>query len=210
MKKIIFALFIISIIVISCYKDDVPNTQYVKANQSSEEVVLDSDAYTAARSGQRDLILFRGSLSTDNYLLTIDGSAPRMHTVYNKNKVAYLQFSYGLNDPINYGGVNYKHYKILVMYKDSTYDKLVAYSKDTVNIFKFIPQGDNLLFDGHPSKYVSWTRSSKLRSSINEWRGASLINVPQWIIKFDSSTMITDYRYPINKQSNLFQPPHKN
>lgn len=213
-KLLVASILIIIIVLFGCYKDELgisSNTPSPTFKKEFQEVILDDIVDNQqARSGQRDLILFRQSLSTDNYLLTIDGSVPRTHTVYNKNKVAYLQFAYGLNDPINYGGVNYKHYKILVMYKDSTYDKLVAYSKDTVNIFKFIPQGDNLLFDGHPSKYVSWTRSSRARSSINEWRGASLINIPQWNIKFDTVTMVNDYRYPRTKHSNLFQPPHSN
>lgn len=206
MKKLIFALFIVSVLVIGCYKDDIP-TQYIKANQTSEEVVLDS---ISTRSGERDLILFRNSLSTDNYLLSLDGSVQREHKVFNKYKVAYLQFSLGLDAPISVGSIDYTHYKILVMYKDSTFDKLVAYSKDTLDYFKFYPVGDNVLRDAHPAKVVSWTKTSKLKSSVNEFRALSLISVPQWIIKYDSSIIVTDYRFPINKQSNLFQPPHKN
>lgn len=206
MKKLIFALFIVSVLVIGCYKDDIP-TQYIKANQTSEEVVLDS---ISTRSGERDLILFRNSLSTDNYLLSLDGSVQREHKVFNKYKVAYLQFSLGLDAPISVGSIDYTHYKILVMYKDSTFDKLVAYSKDTLDYFKFYPVGDNVLRDAHPAKVVSWTKTSKLKSSVNEFRALSLISVPQWIIKYDSSVIVTDYRFPINKQSNLFQPPHKN
>jgi len=206
MKKLIFALFIVSVLVIGCYKEDIP-TQYIKANQTSEEVVLDS---ISTRSGERDLILFRNSLSTDNYLLSLDGSVQREHKVFNKYKVAYLQFSLGLDAPISVGSIDYTHYKILVMYKDSTFDKLVAYSKDTLDYFKFYPVGDNVLRDAHPAKVVSWTKTSKLKSSVNEFRALSLISVPQWIIKYDSSVIVTDYRFPINKQSNLFQPPHKN
>lgn len=206
MKKLIFALFIVSVLVIGCYKDDIP-TQYIKANQTSEEVVLDS---ISTRSGERDLILFRNSLSTDNYLLSLDGSVQREHKVFNKYKVAYLQFSLGLDAPISVGSIDYTHYKILVMYKDSTFDKLVAYSKDTLDYFKFYPVGDNVLRDAHPAKVVSWTKTSKLKSSVNEFRALSLIGIPQWIIKYDSSVIVTDYRFPINKQSNLFQPPHKN
>ena len=206
MKKLIFALFIVSVLVIGCYKEDLP-TQYIKANQTSEEVVLDS---ISTRSGERDLILFRNSLSTDNYLLSLDGSVQREHKVFNKYKVAYLQFSLGLDAPISVGSIDYTHYKILVMYKDSTFDKLVAYSKDTLDYFKFYPVGDNVLRDAHPAKVVSWTKTSKLKSSVNEFRALSLISVPQWIIKYDSSVIVTDYRFPINKQSNLFQPPHKN
>ncbi len=206
MKKLIFALFIVSVLVIGCYKEDLP-TQYIKANQTSEEVVLDS---ISTRSGERDLILFRNSLSTDNYLLSLDGSVQREHKVFNKYKVAYLQFSLGLDAPISVGSIDYTHYKILVMYKDSTFDKLVAYSKDTLDYFKFYPVGDNVLRDAHPAKVVSWTKTSKLKSSVNEFRALSLISVPQWIIKYDSSIIVTDYRFPINKQSNLFQPPHKN
>ena len=163
MKKLIFALFIVSVLVIGCYKDDIP-TQYIKANQTSEEVVLDS---ISTRSGERDLILFRNSLSTDNYLLSLDGSVQREHKVFNKYKVAYLQFSLGLDAPISVGSIDYTHYKILVMYKDSTFDKLVAYSKDTLDYFKFYPVGDNVLRDAHPAKVVSWTKTSKLKSSVN-------------------------------------------
>jgi len=209
MKKILFIFFVISALIVACYKEDIPNTQYIKANQSLEEIVLDSLVSTRI-SGEKDLILFRNSLSTDNYLLTIDGSQQREHKVFNKFKVAYLQFSLGLDAPISVGGVGYTHYKVLVMYKDSTYDKLVAYSKDTLDYFKFYPVGENVLRDAHSAKVVTWTKTSKIKSSINEFRAASLINVPQWIIKYDSSVMVTDYRHPINKQSNLFQPPHKN
>jgi hypothetical protein len=209
MKKIIFVLFVISALVIGCYKEDIPSTQYVKANQALEEIVLDS-IVSARISGERDLILFRNSLSTDNYLLTIDGGVQREHKVFNKYKVAYLQFSLGLDAPISVGGVGYTHYKVLVMYKDSTYDKLVAYSKDTLDYFKFYPVGENVLRDAHSAKVVTWTKTSKIKSSINEFRGAGLISVPQWVIKYDSSIIVTDYRNPISKQGNLFQPPHKN
>lgn len=219
MKKYIFVLLSILAIFIGCQKEELfgdTAKEVASKRMPIGEVILDNidtnyvKGLLSSRDGQRDLIFFRNSLTTDNYLLTIGTNVQREHKAYNKYKVAYVKFNLGLIDPINMGGIPYEHYKILIMYKDSTYDKLIGYSKDSLDNFTYYPTGDNILRDAHTAKKVSWTRSGRVKTGVNEFRGVATINIAEWIIKSDSTTISIDFRSPRDKTSNIFQPPHKN
>jgi len=134
MRKTILTLAII-ILSFGCTKDDMNNIQApiptpTTITSTVKEVVLDSVRVDFGNTGARDggaasadLIFFRGSMTSDNWLKATfsNGTIAREHKIYNKEKVAYLQLTLGLLDIINIDGVFYKHYKILVMYKDPTY-----------------------------------------------------------------------------------------
>ena len=161
------------------------------------------------KAGENDVILYRKTLTTDNYLRTVTEAASREHKAYNKDKVAYVTFKAGGKASISYGGKLHKHYAVKIVFKDSTSEAFLAYSLDTLTNFKMLPSGVNLLISTHPAKVVTWTKTAKMKSSINEFRAGSLINVPMYDIKYDGTLMITDYRFPVDKTTNLWSPPHR-
>ena len=163
----------------------------------------------ATKAGENDVLFYRKTLTTDNYLRTVTEAASREHKAYNKAKVAYITFKAGGKASISYAGILHKHYAVKIVFKDSTSESFLAYSRDTLTTFKMLPSGENLLLSTHPAKVVTWTKTAKMKSSINEFRAGSLINVPMYDIKYDGTLMITDYRFPVDKTTNLWSPPHK-
>ena len=159
--------------------------------------------------GENDVILYRQSLTTDNYLKTVTMSADREYKAFNKDKVAYVRFNKGTKAPVYYANINYKHYDVKVVFKDSTSESFLAYSKDTINAFKLLPKGENLLHTSHQAKVVSWTKSVLSRQSINEFRGEKKISVQQWMIKFDGRNIMYEYKYPSDKSTNIWTLPNK-
>ena len=222
MRKTILTLAII-ILSFGCTKDDMNNIQAPIPTQVTPtfplllpEIVLDSARVTfntGARDGgaaSADLIFFRGSMTSDNWLKAIfsNGTIAREHKIYNKEKVAYLQLTLGLLDIINIDGVFYKHYKILVMYKDSTNVKLVAYSKEGPDNFKYIPTGENLLRNvGHPSKVVSYTVTGSPKPYYNETSNTNYL-LSRWQLRLDGLPIKADHKEPTNKYNTQFQPAH--
>ncbi len=218
MRKTILTLAII-ILSFGCTKDDMNNIQApiptTKVVSTPTEIVLDSakvDFNTGARDGgaaSADLIFFRGSLSTDNYLINgvTNDSIKREHKIYDKEDVAYLQLTLGLLNTINIDGVFHKHYKILVMYKDSTNVKLVAYSKEGPDNFKYIPTGENLLRTGHPSKVISYTVAGSPKSYYNEVRFTNYL-LKRWQLRMDGMPIKADHKEPTSKNTTQYQPAH--
>lgn len=206
-------IFITSLVVIfllyisSCIKDD--KNDYIKpiiTTYNNTEVVLED--IPLFRSGDKDIILFRSSLSTDNFLLT--PTEPRTHKVFNKNKVAYIDFSPGTLNTIGIGSDYYSHYNIKVMFNDSTDLSFYAYSKDSIDYFRYYPIGENILRSSHKAKFVTWVQNPIGSTyTINEFRD-NKINAIRWSVYYDSTFIYTDIKYPTNKNSNWFQPQHLN
>ena len=214
--KNIFLIILLTLF--SCQKDDMNNIQkpitVPITISAAKEVVLDNAEIgnSGARDGgaaSADLIFFRGSLSTDNYLINgvTNDSIKREHKIYDKDDVAYLQLTLGLLNTINIDGVFHKHYKILVMYKDSTNVKLVAYSKEGPDNFKYIPTGENLLRSGHPSKVVSYTHTGKLSPYYNEVRFTNY-GLKRWQLRMDGLPIKADPKEPTSKNNTQYQPAH--
>lgn len=187
----------------SCFKED--NSEIaIKPAVEASEIILDEIPFF--RSGDKDLIFFRSSLSSDNFLLT--PSQHRTHVAFNKDRVAFVDFSPGTMSNIGIGSNFYGHYKIEVTFKDSTQLKFLAYSKDSSDYFRYYPTGGNILRTGHPAKYVSWVQDSINRDySINEFRDNKIQKIT-WSIFYDSAYIYSDIKYPVNKYSNWFQPKH--
>ena len=220
MRNTILTLAII-ILSFGCTKDDMNNIQTpiptTKVLSAPKEIVLDSARIDFSNTGARDggaasadLIFFRGSMTSDNWLKATfsNGTIAREHKIYNKEKVAYLQLTLGLLDIINIDGIFYKHYKILVMYKDSTNVKLVAYSKEGPDNFKYIPTGENLLRNvGHPSKVVSYTVTGSPKPYYNETSNTNYL-LSRWQLRLDGLPIKADHKEPTNKYNTQFQPAH--
>lgn len=205
MKSIyILFSFLFVILFLGCLKDEVEQTSSTSAPATEQDSLQVSN-----RNGQGDVILYRGSLSTDNYLIvSTTNRVLRTHSVYNKSKVAYLSFRPGTLGLANIGGVLHKHYQVEIKYKDSTSVSLLAFSKDTLDRFKFIPKGTNILSNTHPSKKVDWVSSGKTSSTINEFRNITYTNISTWNIYADGKFVIQKIKDPINTSSTQFSIPH--
>jgi hypothetical protein len=70
----------------------------------------------ATKAGENDVILYRKTLTTDNYLRTVTEAASREHKAYNKDKVAYVTFKAGGKASISYGGKLHKHYAVKILF----------------------------------------------------------------------------------------------
>ena len=219
MRKTILTLVII-ILSFGCTKDDMNNIQApiptTKVVSTPTEIVLDSakvDFNTGARDGgaaSADLIFFRGSLSTDNYLINgvTNDSIKREHKIYDKEDVAYLQLTLGLLNTINIDGVFLKHYKVLFMYKDFTHENRVAYVKALpTDNFKYIPTGENLLRTGHPSKVISYAVLGSPKSYYNEVRFTNYL-LKRWQLRMDGMPIKADHKEPTSKNTTQYQPAH--
>ncbi len=214
MRKTILTLAII-ILSFGCTKDEVANIEKpipvpTTVTSKVKEVVLDSVRIGSSRDGQPDWVFFRSSATMDNFMMEqlSGGSIKRQHKIFNIDKVAYFQFSLGLATIISIDDVFHKHYKILVMYKDSTHENLVAYSKEGADNFKFIPNPtNNLLRSGHPSKQISYTHTGQFTSYYNEVRFTSYL-LKRWQLRMDGSPIKTDAKEPTSKNTTQYQPAH--
>jgi hypothetical protein len=210
MKKLV--LFIsLSLFLAGCQKDevDVANTTQSSTLYTNTKDTVNEDKEVSPRNGTADLVLYRGSLSTDNYLrVSATSRVYRTHTAYNKDKVAYLSFRPGTLGRANIGGVLNKHYQIEIKYKDSTTTTFTAFSKDTLDRFKFIPKGNNLFHSSHPSKKLEWIHSGKTLSTIHELRSLSYSNLNTWNIYADGRFIIQKVKDPADKSQVQFSIPH--
>jgi len=203
----------------SCTKDDqiVNTTNPVDKKELPAVVNLDEatieyvSSTTGARDGSAtpDLVLFLGSLTTDNKLVEqlSSGTVQREHKIYDKAKVAYLQLSVGLLNQVNINDVNHKHYKVAIVYKDSTIERIVAYVKAGPTNYQFIPTGESLLREGHPSKKISYTATAQVKPYYNELRFQTY-NLKKWQLKMDGQPIKADYKEPTDKTTTQYQPAH--
>lgn len=200
MKRVIYSIlflsFISSLIFLSCQKDEIENNTDNKTTQ------------VTTRSANADIVFFKSSLTTDNYLVADNNTIFRSYKIFNAAKIDSVEmFASGLPD-INSGGVLLKHYKIRVNFSDSTEYYFSGHSKSVGNQFTFTPYGENQLRDLHSAKYIDITVLGRDNSSqlYNLWRDQSFTPL-EWEIKKDGSIFITkSILYPLDKTSNIFRP----
>ena len=203
------SLFLLLFIVLGCLKDEEVALSSAPAEETKIENTTDTTSQVLPRNGQGDLVLYRGTLSTDNYLLVSTANRVfRTHTVYNKDKVAYLSFRPGTLGLASIGGIPVKHYNIEIKYKDSTVATINAFSKDTLNRFRFYPKGPNLLHSSHPAKKLEWVYANKTTATINEWRGTTYTNLQNWNIYADGTFIGQKVKDPVDKNSTQFTILH--
>lgn len=207
------SLFVALFITIGCLKDEEvgsSSTAPVEKIESNEPISSDTtEAQVETRNGTGDLIFYRGSLSSDNYLMLNSTSrSNRAHTVYNKEKVSFIDFKPGSLPKANIGGVLSSHYVISIVFKDNTTLTFKAFSKDSLSTFRYYPKGTNLLSSTHPSKFVTWISSSNTVATINEWRNTSYVTLNYWSVYADNKFVTQKLKEPLNRNSNQFMPSH--
>lgn len=209
MKKFIYFLItiwiILSVSFIGCQKDDIESD--IEKVPSIENIVDTSDSTqkVSPRTGTADILFFKSSLTTDNYLI----SAVRSYKIFNKAKIKQIQFTATTQPLINVSGTLMRHYRITITFNDLTNDTFNAYSKSAATSFTYIPNGINLLSDSHSAKYLEITQIAGSNGyTYNFWRDVT-ISPKTWIIKKDGDlTLATKSIEPIDKNSNLFIPTH--
>lgn len=197
--SIVFLLVSSSFFISSCEKDEIDSSiQSVDISQNSEQQV-------SKRTQTLDIIFYRGSLTTDNYLV----SSNRVYQIYNKSKVREVRFNASGQSSINVGGVLMRHYNIQIIYTDLTTRQFTAFSKSSSTSFTFTPTGTNLLSDSHTSKFLELSQIAGGNGYVYHlWRDTQ-IAPKTWDIKRDGVTLIaTKVLDPIDKNSNIFSPPH--
>lgn len=207
------SFFVVIFIAIGCLKDEEVASSSAPAAEKIESIETTNtdttEAQVETRNGTGDLIFYRGSLSSDNYLMLNSTSRTnRTHTVYNKDKVSYIDFKPGSLPKANIGGVINAHYVISIVFKDNTTLTFKAFSKDSLSTFRYLPKGTNLLASTHPSKFVTWISSSSTAATVNEWRSNSYITLTYWSIYADNKFITQKLKEPLNRNSNQFMPPH--
>lgn len=214
---LIFLLLITLNITLGCTKDDIsqPDTLTVPnllPPTSDDENYMTSNGM---RDGTLDLIFYRTSLTSDNYLLLSSSQARvRTHKVYNKSKVKEISFVKTGTPDANIGSVLMSHYKLEIKFTDNTTETLTAYSKKSTASFIFTPTGENLLASTNNTKYVSYetTGLSSVNPNVkyyNPWRDETH-TLFRWTIKKENSIVITKEIEPINKNSKQFTVIHIN
>lgn len=200
MKKLIYSIlflsFISSLFFLSCQKDEL---EPLKDNTNSE---------VSTRSSSVDVVFFKTSLSTDNYLVANNNTVFRSYKIFNAYAIDSIEMIASNLPDINAGGIVLKHYKIRVNFKDSTEYYFSAHSKPVGIEFTFIPYGENQLRDFHSAKYIDITVLGRESASplYNLWRDQTFAPF-EWEIKKDGNIFITkSILYPLDKTSNIFRP----
>lgn len=200
MKQLIYSVLILSCILsltfLGCHKDEI------------EPVQKNDSIQVETRSSSVDIVFYKGSLTTDNYLIANNNTVFRSYKIFNAAKISSVEMiASGLPD-INSGGVLLKHYKIRVKFNDNTQYYFSAHSKSVGGQFIFTPTNINQLRDLHSAKYLDITISNRntLPPLYNLWRDQTFIQY-EWEIKKDGSIFIAkSILYPLDKNSNIFRP----
>lgn len=201
----ILSIFLCVVIVYSCMKDDLNDASNIGGSTSEIiDTLSNKTIATSTTSAKKDAIFYRGSATVDNYL---DDLKPRTHIVFNKYIIDTIKFSKGLYENVNISGVDHRHYKILITFKDGFLpEEFTAYSKDTLPEFTMVPTGNNLLKDSN-SHFIKYIKDKNVKVTYNEWRG-QYYNLWEWRLYKDYEEIGLRYKEPLNKNSIQFTPPH--
>lgn len=183
---------------INCAKEDIePET-----NKGSKEVI---DLTTENRSGGGDIVFFRKSLSTDNFLLA-NSQVPRKYVAYNNTKVDFVKFDASGQPQANIGGVLCSHYRITVNFTDGAVESLTAYSKDTVQSFSLSPT-NSLLHHTNGCNKITWELMPGSLTIYNEFKNADGKS-HVWEISCGEKVVGQKWKETWNKTANLFTLQH--
>jgi hypothetical protein len=208
MKKFIYFIITLwvaaSVIFLGCQKDEMESESAASIPQTDISTA-DTLPHLVSRTQTLDKIFYRGSLTTDNYLV----SSNRVYEIYNKSKVKEVRFNATGQPSINVAGVVLRHYNVQIVYKDLTTRQFTAFSKSTSTSFTYTPTGSNLLTDTHTAKFLELSQTNINNGyTYHLWRDVQ-IAPKSWDIKKDGVTLIaTKSIEPIDKNSNIFIPQH--
>lgn len=211
MKRTVSVLLILLSIMISitCQKDEVVDQTSVYNMNEKIESSVNTDSIVGPRNGFVDLIFYRTSLTTDNYLLSQTPNYLRTHTAHNKTKIDSINFIATGNGLINVGGVVLKHYNIIIHYKNKQTPKVLsAFSKSSTDKFTFIPTNSTqLLSNTNNANIVSFEIQKSASVKYNYWFGKTVVLN---FVKISNDGIKADQRVldPLTKDSNIFSLPH--
>lgn len=212
MKKIgIFVLILISVILsITCQKDEIdisnssstPDTITLSSTQNSEEIVT-------PRSGFVDVIFYRTSLTTDNFLLSQSTNYIRTYNLFNKTKIDSITFVATGKGLINVNRTILKHYDIEIYFKQTRLPhKFTAFSKNDSDKFTLLPTSSTQLLTTNNSANIMKFEIQKSASvKYNYWDGNTKVYN---FVKISKDGVKTDMRVldPLSKDNNIFILPH--
>ena len=198
---VFFGIFTLLLLNLKCLKDEVAE---------SGSFPQDIEQTTELRSGFTDVIFYRTSLTTDNFLITNTPGIFRTYLIFNKTKIDSINFNTSGQGNINVNGILLKHYKIKINFIDSTSFDFSAFSKSSSNTFTFTPNGDNQLSNQHTAKFVEVKYTGRNQTNgYNLWRD-NTPNLYLWEIRKDGTNlMATKLLDPLDKTSNIFIPKHQ-
>lgn len=199
-----FLIFIILFITLcfnlGCLKDELN----ISSNSKKEEIVEE-------RTGFRDVIFYKKSLTSDNALLAYsDSQILRKYHIFNKAKILNIEFESTDKGVVNFNGIVLKHYNIKVNFIDSSSYKLTAFSTPVGNYSILNPSNDNTLINQHSANFIEIINTGVKRNSptYNLWRDQRE-KVDVWQIKKDGLYLM-DIRplEPLDKNNIIFIPNH--
>lgn len=208
MKKIlIFAILFVTIIVsVTCSKEEV---EQAETNQNTNVPELYKNEVVTPRSGFVDIIFYRNSLTTDNYLLSQNANFVRTYNLYNKTNIDSITFVSTGKGLINVGGVILKHYNTTIFFKGKTAPvRFTAFSKASSDVFTYLPTSSTQLLSAqNSSNYMTFEIQRSASVKYNYWQDK---NVVLNFVKISKNGTKTDLRVldPLSKDSNIFMLPN--
>lgn len=221
MKQIYLLLFLLFTMVtnVTCTKDEISEKENLTESVDSENLSTESELAPPVNPGNRDgfvdLIFYRTSLTSDNYLLQNSSeSRLRIHKIYNKQKIKNIKFQSTGKSDVNVNSILMSHYKIEITYNDNTIESFTAFSKKQTSSFVFVPSGDNLLSSTNDAKFISYETpgSSSIIPNTNYYNPLrnETYQLFRWTIKKNNTIVGTRELEPLTKNSKQFMVLHVN
>lgn len=211
MKKILIIGFILSIIFVfsTCQKEEIETNTTQTTSETDISLPSSIDGVVSPRSGFVDVIFYRTSLTTDNYLLSQTPNFNRTYNLFNKTKIDSVKFVATGKGSIFADRIVQKHYEISIFYKQNQIPyKFTAFSKSNSDNFTYIPTNSTqLLTNSNTAKIMTFEIQKSASVKYNYWDGTTKVYN---FVKITKDGMKGDTRVldPLNKDSNIFVLPH--
>lgn len=206
--RIILFILIVTVF-FTCQKDELKSEDFVP---SQTETYIKKDTLNEVvtpRNGFTDIIFYKTSLTTDNYLLSQNTNYFRTYNLYNKIRIDSITFVSTGKGLLNVGGVLLKHYNISIHYKGkNTPTAFTAFSKSNSERFTYLPNlSTQLLSTSNTAEVMSFEIQKSASTKYNYWIGKpvvlNFVKISKDGVKVD--TRVLD---PLSKDANIFYLPH--
>lgn len=195
---------------ITCQKDDIESKEetletiqpQLPSSTTTEDVVT-------PRNGFVDVIFYRTSLTTDNYLLSQTTNFTRTYNLFNKTKIDSITFVSTGKGLINADRIFLKHYDVSIYFKQNRVPyKFTAFSKSGLEKFTFIPvSSTQLLTNSNTANIMKFEIQKSASVKYNYWDGNTKVSN---FVKISKDGVKSDTRVldPLSKDHNIFILPH--
>lgn len=209
-KTFFFSVMIISLLFLTmCQKEDVDTEQPIISVENVESLPSSTNSEVTPRSGFVDLIFYRTSLTTDNYLISQKPGFVKTYQAFNKSKIDSIVFVSTGNGLIFADRVIQKHYQISIYFKQNPLPQIfTAFSKNESDKFTYIPTNSvQLLTSSNTARTMSFEIQKSASVKYNYWDGTSkvynFVKISKDGVKVD--TRVLD---PLSKDTNIFMLPN--